>query len=71
MEPAFHGAGEVGSRDGLRTAPTEQQGDANKNAMRRRVDVIERGGVAVSGIGPVQPSLEDVFLDVAERAAQS
>ena len=26
------------------------------------------GGVPVAGIGPVQPSLEDVFLEVAERA---
>ena len=38
---------------------------------RALAERLERGGVAVSGIGPVQPSLEDVFLDVAERAAQS
>jgi ABC-2 type transport system ATP-binding protein len=25
-------------------------------------------GVPIAGIGPVQPSLEDVFLEVAERA---
>jgi ABC-2 type transport system ATP-binding protein len=29
---------------------------------------LERAGVRVSGIAPVQPSLEDVFLEVVERA---
>ena len=42
----------------------------------RRVDFnslaerLTRDGVAVSAIAPVQPSLEDVFLEVAEGAAQ-
>ena len=42
----------------------------------RRVDFnslaerLRRGGVEVSAIGPVRPSLEDVFLEVAEGAAQ-
>ena len=31
---------------------------------------LRRGGVEVSAIGPVRPSLEDVFLEVAEGAAQ-
>ena len=31
-------------------------------------DRFARAGVPVAGIGPVQPSLEDVFLEVAERA---
>jgi ABC-2 type transport system ATP-binding protein len=31
-------------------------------------DRLTRAGVEVSAIGPVQPSLEDVFLDVVERA---
>jgi drug efflux transport system ATP-binding protein len=31
---------------------------------------LARAGVAVSSIGPVQPSLEDVFLKVAETAGQ-
>ena len=42
----------------------------------RRVDFnslaerLRRSGVEVSAIGPVRPSLEDVFLEVAEGAAQ-
>ena len=31
---------------------------------------LARAGVAVAAIGPVPPSLEDVFLEVAERAGQ-
>jgi len=31
---------------------------------------LERGGLAVSSIGPVEPSLEDVFLDVVEKAGR-
>src|SRR5207237_812855 len=34
-------------------------------AVRER---LQRSGVAVTGIAPVQPSLEDVFLEVVERA---
>ena len=30
---------------------------------------LEAAGVAVASIDPVQPSLEDVFLEVVERAA--
>jgi len=30
---------------------------------------LERSGIRVEGIAPVQPSLEDVFLDVVERAS--
>ena len=30
---------------------------------------LERSGVAVAAIAPVEPSLEDVFLDVTERAS--
>jgi hypothetical protein len=33
------------------------------------VDQLRAGGVAVDGCVPVEPSLEDVFLDVAERSA--
>jgi len=33
-------------------------------------DRLRRAGTAVTAIGPVQPSLEDVFLEVAEGAAQ-
>lgn len=33
--------------------------------------VLEAAGITVSGIGPVTPSLEDVFLDVVERTEQS
>jgi ABC-2 type transport system ATP-binding protein len=32
------------------------------------VDGLRHAGLTVSSIGPVQPSLEDVFLDVVERA---
>jgi ABC-2 type transport system ATP-binding protein len=32
---------------------------------------LARAGVAVSAIGPVQPSLEDVFLEVVEKAGPS
>jgi ABC-2 type transport system ATP-binding protein len=31
---------------------------------------LEQAGIHVDGIAPVQPSLEDVFLDVVEQAAQ-
>jgi ABC-2 type transport system ATP-binding protein len=43
--------------------PGEQLGAA---ALRGRLDAA---GVQVTGIGPVLPSLEDVFLEVAETAA--
>ena len=33
-------------------------------------DRLARSGVPVTGIGPVQPSLEDVFLEVAETAGR-
>ena len=33
------------------------------------VERLRAGGVAVDGCVPVEPSLEDVFLDVAERSA--
>jgi ABC-2 type transport system ATP-binding protein len=33
-------------------------------------DRLARAGVGVTGIGPVQPSLEDVFLEVVESAAR-
>ncbi len=32
---------------------------------------LEREGIVVSGIGPVEPSLEDVFLDVVEKAGRA
>ena len=32
---------------------------------------LEAAGIPVSGIGPVTPSLEDVFLDVVERTEQA
>jgi ABC-2 type transport system ATP-binding protein len=43
------------------------RGDArvSTDALGRR---LSEAGVPVAGIGPVQPSLEDVFLEVAERA---
>ena len=34
-------------------------------------DRLTKSGVPVTGIGPVQPSLEDVFLEVAETAGRS
>ena len=39
--------------------------DGDAAALRAR---LERAGVPVSAIAPVEPSLEDVFLDVAERS---
>jgi len=49
------------------------------HAVLRSVDVqptrlqaaLESQGIAVSGLGPVTPSLEDVFLDVVERTEQA
>jgi hypothetical protein len=32
------------------------------------VSIIDAGGLAVTECTPVHPSLEDVFLDVAERS---
>jgi ABC-2 type transport system ATP-binding protein len=40
-----------------------------EEATRLLRERLERGGVAVTRLGPVEPSLEDVFLDVAERRA--
>jgi ABC-2 type transport system ATP-binding protein len=34
-------------------------------------DRLERSGIRVAGLAPVQPSLEDVFLEVVEHAGQS
>ncbi|PYR02945.1 MAG: multidrug ABC transporter ATP-binding protein [Acidobacteria bacterium] len=39
-------------------------------AARTIRERLEGGGVAVTRLGPVEPSLEDVFLHVAERATQ-
>jgi ABC-2 type transport system ATP-binding protein len=41
---------------------------ASADALKRR---LTAAGVSVTGIGPVQPSLEDVFLEVAERAGRT
>ena len=41
---------------------------ASSDALKSR---LAAAGVQVTGIGPVQPSLEDVFLEVAERAGQA
>ena len=41
---------------------------ASSDALKSR---LAAAGVQVTAIGPVQPSLEDVFLDVAERAGQA
>ena len=43
-------------------------GPGSADALKNR---LADAGVQVTGIGPVQPSLEDVFLDVAERAGQA
>jgi ABC-2 type transport system ATP-binding protein len=40
-----------------------------EEATRLLRERLERGGMAVTRLGPVEPSLEDVFLDVAERRA--
>jgi ABC-2 type transport system ATP-binding protein len=40
-----------------------------EEATRLLRERLERSGVAVTRLGPVEPSLEDVFLDVAERRA--
>ena len=37
-------------------------------AARTIRERLEGAGVAVTRLGPVEPSLEDVFLDVAERS---
>src|SRR5262245_3362092 len=37
--------------------------------VRRLAGQLERSGIRVDGLAPVQPSLEDVFLDVVERAS--
>jgi ABC-2 type transport system ATP-binding protein len=45
-----------------------------RDARVRREDVANRlkaGGVAVQSLEPVAPSLEDVFLDVIDRASES
>ena len=34
-------------------------------------DRLKQSGIVVSGIAPVQPSLEDVFLEVAEQAGRA
>jgi hypothetical protein len=36
----------------------------------RIVERLRSDGVSVRGIAPVAPSLEDVFLDVIDRASQ-
>ena len=41
---------------------------ASADALKER---LAAAGVGVTGIGPVQPSLEDVFLEVAERAGRA
>jgi ABC-2 type transport system ATP-binding protein len=41
---------------------------ASADVLKRR---LTAAGVSVTGIGPVQPSLEDVFLEVAERAGRT
>jgi ABC-2 type transport system ATP-binding protein len=41
--------------------------DVSTEALKQR---LARSGVPVTGIGPVQPSLEDVFLEVAEAAGR-
>jgi drug efflux transport system ATP-binding protein len=45
-------------------AVTRMDPDRGARELRSR---LERAGVPVTGAGPVAPSLEDVFLDVAER----
>ncbi len=42
---------------------------AGVDAGGRSPSGCARAGVAVDGCVPVEPSLEDVFLDVAERSA--
>jgi len=37
------------------------------DAVRILRERLDRAGVAVTRLGPVEPSLEDVFLDVVER----
>jgi drug efflux transport system ATP-binding protein len=41
---------------------------ASADALKSR---LTAAGVGVTGIGPVQPSLEDVFLEVAEQAGRA
>jgi ABC-2 type transport system ATP-binding protein len=41
---------------------------ASADALKGR---LTAAGVGVTGIGPVQPSLEDVFLEVAEQAGRA
>ena len=41
---------------------------ASADALKSR---LTAAGVGVTGIGPVQPSLEDVFLEVAEKAGRA
>jgi ABC-2 type transport system ATP-binding protein len=43
---------------------------APDEAVRVLRERLDRGDVAVTRLGPVEPSLEDVFLDVAEHAAR-
>ena len=47
-------------------AVLEASASAAAPAIKRR---LEAGGIAVASIEPVQPSLEDVFLDVVEQKA--
>jgi ABC-2 type transport system ATP-binding protein len=42
--------------------------DDRKDAMPTLKRRLESAGIAVTSMAPVQPSLEDVFLDVVERA---
>jgi ABC-2 type transport system ATP-binding protein len=42
-------------------------GDASSRAV---ADALQRAGITVHGLAPVAPSLEDVFLDVVEKASR-
>ena len=46
-------------------AVLKERGDSGRASIEQR---LQRSGVHVAGIAPVQPSLEDVFLEVVERA---